>query len=305
MNVICPVCKANDNTRLRAYRGSTPVFQGMEIFECRICCMVFAAPVPSEEDLHKYNAGYFTNAHGGMATNKMARAFFSGIARLRYGYIQEFIRQHTIDVKRVLEIGPGPGYFAENWLSHHPHHEYLAIESDASCFDPLKKAGVLLVEPTDTLQEVDLVIMSHVLEHITNPADFLLAFTKRLRPGGALFIEVPCQDWKHKSLDEPHLLFFDKKPMTQLLAGIGLEKITVAYFGQEIGHLQKRSAIAALRSRMRNLFTRLGILWPFSVMQPGMEQLGSAHERVAVAPYKAHLESVKPAWWLRAMAVKH
>ena len=48
--------------------------------------------------------------------------------------------------------------------------------------------------------EYDFVIISHVLEHVTEPISFLKSFVDKMKNGGHLFIEVPCMDWKIKLL---------------------------------------------------------------------------------------------------------
>ena len=52
-----------------------------------------------------------------------------------------------------------------------------------------------------------------------------------------MFIEIPCMDWEHKNLDEPHLLFFDKPAMNKLLERLQLKKISIAYYGIPINDL--------------------------------------------------------------------
>lgn len=300
----CPVCGSTKYKVIHSYNGVSALFKNMQLLECEECHMVFAGPAPSEEDLEKYNAGYFENAHGGRSTNNISIAFFYAIARLRFAFLKKFIAKHAIAITRVLEIGPGHGYFAENWLQHYPQNKYLAIESDASCFDSLKDAGVQIINDVNRIDEVDAVVMSHVLEHITPPKPFIKTFTNPLRKNGVLFIEVPCQDWKHKKIVEPHLLFFEKRTMTKLLEDCGFENIEVAYYGKKISELQQTSFISKYVSKARNLLIRFGIIFPFSSKQKGMEELPDAFERVAVAPYKAHEESSEPAWWLRAVATK-
>ena len=55
---------------------------------------------------------------------------------------------------------------------------------------------------------------------------------------------------------------------------------------------------------IRSKLVALGVLWPFGRKRKGMETLLSSMERASVAPFKAHLESSKPTWWLRAVARK-
>jgi len=307
MPAICPICMGYDFEFKGVYRAVHPAFIGMKRAHCKNCDMVFADPMPSDTALADFNASYFSFAHGGKPQSRTATAFFSGIARLRIAYVEAYLAIHQITVSRILELGPGPGFFARTWLDRHPTTIFKAIETDSSCHASLKEIVVHLVDCAERHAKedpFDLVVMSHVLEHVSRPIQFISEATQNLRKGGALFIEVPCRDWEHKSIDEPHLLFFDKEPMKRLLEKQGFGEIKVSYFGQKIAHLRKaskvRSRITALRSRLIGI----GVSAPFGKMRRGMEALTSSLERAVLAPYLAHQESMEPAWWLRALAIK-
>jgi SAM-dependent methyltransferase len=262
--------------------------------------------MPSGNALSLYNSSYFNNAHGGKSNTKVADSFFNGIAKLRYTFVINYLKRINFEVKTVLEIGPGPGYFANHWIKRHPETKYFAIESDNSCYSSLGNAGVKLISNMNDLKEnhVDLVVISHVLEHVTNPADFLSFATSKLKKGGVLFIEVPCQDWNHKPLDEPHLLFFEKKSMHLLLDKLGFTSIYLAYYGEKISQLKTSSTLKMFYNRIQNKLIYSGIIWPFSGKKVGMEGLDKPLERASMAQYKAHVQSDEPAWWLRAISIK-
>lgn len=307
MSGACPVCRSMDTEMWGVYRGTHSTFIGLQQAHCRSCDIVFATPMPSEAALGEYNTRYFSTAHGGHPHKTGAMAFFSGIARLRLAHIERYLDARSIAVSSLLELGPGPGFFAFNWLERHPETTYLACETDTSCHASLHKIGVSLVETSVLMEDaaaVDLVVMSHVLEHVSNPIKFLGDATRNLRKGGALFIEVPCRDYEHKSIDEPHLLFFDKKPMHQLLSTLGFDNIQVSYHGQEISRLRSASVLRARLIALRSKLIALGLVAPFARARPGMEMLTDPLERAAVAPFDAHCESSRPAWWLRALATK-
>ncbi|NDC23296.1 MAG: class I SAM-dependent methyltransferase [Proteobacteria bacterium] len=222
-------------------------------------------------------------------------------------YLEPYLAEHEINVSRVLELGPGPGFFARTWLDRHPTTIFKAIETDTSCHASLKEIGAHLVDRMDQQakeEPFDLIVMSHVLEHVSVPVHFIFEATQNLRKGGALFIEVPCRDWEHKPIDEPHLLFFDKKPMKRLLENQGFKEIKVSYHGQKIAHLEKTSKVGSVIMALRSKLIGMGLTAPFGQRQPGMEELTSSLERAVLAPYLAHQESIEPAWWLRAMAIK-
>lgn len=303
----CPVCGSTDVAVGDPYRGTHLTFTRLKRVHCRSCGMVYAAPMPHDSALKEYNASYFASAHGGQPRNSQATAFFSGIARLRLAHIERYLNNRNIAVSSLLEFGPGPGFFARNWLARYPQTAYKACETDTSCHASLQEMGVRLVAASALAEDarpIDLVVMSHVLEHISNPIKFLTDATRNLRKDGALFIEVPCRDWEHKPIDEPHLLFFDKGPMQRLLSHLGFEDIQVSYHGQEIEHLRLasvwRSKLMALRSKL----ITLGLVAPFARIRPGMGALTDPLERAAVAPFEAHRETQTPAWWLRAIARK-
>jgi len=300
----CPVCR-DVNVEVRgSYRGTHAAFAGLRRAHCT-CGMVFATPMPRQDALEEYNRSYFASAHGGAPRDPMAVAFFSAIARLRVAYVERYLTEREISVSRVMELGPGPGFFGRNWLQRHPASVYMAAETDVSCHAALRDASIRLVElHAEHDVPIDLVVMSHVLEHVADPLEFLADATRDLRDGGAVFIEVPCRDWEHKSTDEPHLLFFDKGPMQRLLSASGFENIRVAYFGQEIERLRSSGRLHGAWSALRSKLISSGVVAPFSAVRPGMEVLTDPMERAAVAPFNAHRESSKPAWWLRAMAQK-
>jgi SAM-dependent methyltransferase len=302
----CPVCKSAAVELRGAYRGAHPAFQGLQRAHCTECGMVFADPMPNAGALTEYNSSYFASAHGGVPKAPIARAFFSAIAKLRLAYLEHYLMRHGVQAKRVLELGPGPGYLAGSWIQRHAGGEYLAIETDSSCHADLKRLGVQLLDgqKNESNSSVDLVVMSHVLEHVTDPVAFLSEAVRGLRRGGALFVEVPCRDWEHKPLDEPHLLFFDKEPMRHLLDKLGFRSIEVNYYGQEIERLRANSKWHGKLMGLRSKLISMGLRFPFSRQRPGMEILGDPLERAAVAPFNAHVETTRPAWWLRAVAIK-
>jgi SAM-dependent methyltransferase len=303
----CPVCGSADVEAGGAYRGAHSIFTGLKRAHCNLCGMDFASSMPQDSALEEYNASYFASAHGGQPHNSLETAFFSGIARLRLAHLDRYLGNNNISVSRVLELGPGLGFFARNFLKKHPETTYLAIETDTSCHASLKEMGVHIVAASALAEDsipIDLVVMSHVLEHVSNPIEFLKDATQNLRKDGALFIEVPCRDWVHKPIDEPHLLFFDKVSMQYLLRQLGFEDIQLSYHGQEIERLRSASVWQSKLMALRSKLIVLGLVAPFARIRLGMEAIDDSLERAVVAPFQAHLETQKPAWWLRAIARK-
>ena len=307
MNKTCIICSSSDIKYLRPFNGISKIFMQKQLMECLNCQMVFIDPMPSEEALNKYNDSYFDSAHGGHPNKLSALAFFSGIGKLRGAYVDAFLTRENVSVQKVLEIGPGHGYFAKNWIINNPNVEYFAVETDKSCYTYLQQAGVKVISPEqmeNAFDEVDLVIISHVLEHVSEPLEFLQVVTKKLRKGGVLFIEVPCFDWQHKEFDEPHLLFFDKKSIKQLLNRVGFESIDVNYYGNTIKSLKVNSSLDKFIIKVRSKLIDLGFYKLFAYPVPQSMVKLSTLERAATKYRMAHKESQKPAWWLRSASIK-
>jgi SAM-dependent methyltransferase len=283
------------------------LFAGCAKMRCNDCGMVFVSPMPEADALAAYNSAYFVNAHGGIPVDAATIAFHSAINRLRVAHVERFLSAQSIAVQSVLEIGAGGGHFAGHWLARHPETRYHAIEADRSCHPSLLQLGVRLHQtPSECYADagVDLVVMSHVLEHMADPLGFLQAAAAGLQAGGALFIEVPCRDWEFKDEDEPHLLFFDKEPMQQLLRRLGYRDGTLSYHGRELSMLREGGSQPGLLERIRARLIRFGVVAPFAWAIPGLEALRDPLERAVVAPFQAHCERTTPAWWLRAIARK-
>lgn len=309
-NAVCPVCSHADSQYIRKYRYHHSVFTDRSLVSCNHCKMVFVHPMPDEAVWNAYNTGYFENAHGGITTDKLAIAFHAAINLVRVLHVEAFQKMHNITIRNVLEIGPGSGQFAAKWLSRHKETQtYFGIESDPVCHEKLTELGVRVSSDHNALepgQRFELVVISHVLEHTIDPGKFLKDCTRLLSPGGILFIEVPCKDYEHKEIDEPHLLFFDKDPMDLLLSKTGFTDRKLSYHGNTIDELKKtKPSYSRILSKFRHLFLRMGIFFPFSIKEEGLYGIDNPLERAMVKPFKAHKEQAGPAWWLRAIAIKN
>lgn len=79
--------------------------------------------------------------------------------------------------------------------------------------------------------DFDVILMSHVLEHLEDPARELRAMKSVLRGQGAIFLEVPNMSG-HRRLpiddNRSHLHFFSPSSLLRLLAGQGFEVVASA-----------------------------------------------------------------------------
>ena len=207
--MVCPICNSANMKPIKSYAAKNSFFADSKICQCDACGMQMILPLPSEVAWKAYNKSYFINAHGGLNASKWIEAYNIGVAKTRLNAFFKYLNEQSVEINSVLEIGPGQGYFMQEFKKQRPNLDYYVVESDSSVHGELKRHGATLVDVADvqTIKSVDAVIATHVLEHTLDPIGFLQHFTTTLNPGGAVFIETPCLDHEYKDLHEPHVLF--------------------------------------------------------------------------------------------------
>lgn len=248
--------------------------------------------MPVEEELDKFNERYFLNAHGVTERDFVTEAYFCAVAQSRIDYILEFTEPCGGNLGTILEIGPGGGHLARKWLAMTPGTGYWAVEADSDCHEVLAGAGVKFGQIPG---HADLVIMSHVLEHVPDPRLFIDTHTAKLVENGYLFVEVPCEDYLYKDSDEPHLLFFNKQALAILLQNCGFEILDISCCGNEHAWYSARGALSVLVEKLR--LTYLSLRFAHQPDNPELEAILST--MYAIAEKKDC-----PSAWLRVIARK-
>ena len=97
---------------------------------------------------------------------------------------------------KVLEIGSYYGAFTERILEHFT--DLTCVEVSVEAFQILKKKignrAILhneAIEDITSLEKYDVIIATHVLEHVDNPVEVLESLYSHLSPNGIIFVVVP------------------------------------------------------------------------------------------------------------------
>lgn len=161
-----------------------------------------------------------------------------GTSRARLETQIRFFGRFAPDSASILEIGCATGELAAAVReSLRPAH-YDAIELSPAAEQARRHVDNLFTSPLRSLlqegriaRRYDLILMSHVLEHLTDPAAEVEAMTKVLASGGHLFLEVPNLSGNRRlPIDDnrAHLHFFSPVSLGWMLARQGLETIATA-----------------------------------------------------------------------------
>lgn len=138
--------------------------------------------------------------------------------------------------KKVLEVGCGAGGILSLFLE--KGCDVLGLDYDENKLNFAKKNGVNVrkgsIEKLECNQKYDLIILSHVLEHIVNPKDFLVKLHQHLNQDGVLYIEVPSLEFVKNGgyffelsyyWQFAHTIHFTKKSLQLLLNQAGFNEI--------------------------------------------------------------------------------
>lgn len=138
----------------------------------------------------------------------------------------------------ILEIGCATGELAAATRETLDVARYEAIELSPAGKQARPHLDELYDQPLQRLladgkvrSRFDLILMSHVIEHLEDPAAELRAMKQVLGAGGAIFLEVPNGAGNRRlPIDDnrAHLHFFSIASLTRMLANAGLDAVAAA-----------------------------------------------------------------------------
>lgn len=145
----------------------------------------------------------------------------------------------TGDTLRVLDVGAGHGWIADQWRAALPGRAltYHFVEPDPqmSALIAARLTGAR-VERLPGLAQAqpgyDAIFLNHVLEHVADPPALLAALRRLLAPGGVAYIEVPHADYRFKRDVFPHTWFFTPQALHKLAARGKLAESCCETFGR-------------------------------------------------------------------------
>jgi len=157
----------------------------------------------------------------------------------RRNWISQFLytKEH-IAGNTILEIGVGAGQ-SILWFENEGF-QVTGIEPDGrnvSMINRVLKRGRVVessVEEFSSDKVFDVIWMSHVLEHLIEPGDFIKKIKNNLKKNGIFFIEVPNCEYepmlKNSIEKNPHLFHFTKKALIKLVENAGYKIVSCDVF---------------------------------------------------------------------------
>ena len=247
----CPICNSNQNYYNKYQHWGWPgvnIFNNLEISSCSICGFSYVLDEPSPNDLNNFYEKFYRAESAPFYYNYNSRYIETSTPPLRsiaqiYAAMNH-VNFYSGDV--FLDIGPGPGdsFFAANKLLKAPKLISIEPNDGAKAYYKenfnVKSYDNFFQIKSNEEQKCKIILFSHSLEHFSvNDLTSTFNSIKEVIDikNGILVIEVPHVDFRiHKEFrypDTPHLLFFSKDSLIQLLKSNNFDICCVQILGEK------------------------------------------------------------------------
>ena len=240
----CIACGASELVRQRPYRSKTrhgkAIFEHSWLCRCGTCGLVQAAPRPSLAALEDYYAvDYRLGCCAGSDVADLSlfptdNLFYYNRGQAASGLVAKHL---TVAPRAVLDVGAGYGHILEALGRRYPNARRFGIEFSEVCVSHLRAIGVEVYrDPAESVipalaDRFDVVVLSHVLEHLLDPSRLLEVIREHLPTEGVFYIEVPNipkdaflrnpdHVWAPR-FDEPHITFYAVETLRETLERAG------------------------------------------------------------------------------------
>lgn len=235
----CNLCGALDSEEIQVQQGFRILTAEAEVpFDirtvlCRSCGLVFTDPQPDAALLAGFYAAQDRDAF--VAEDGAERIPGEGSRRDQAAWLAENLG--PLAGLRVLEVGCYEGFLLKllrdrGAIVHGVEPSESAAELASVRWGVPVETGRFEDVALET-ERFDLIVLSHVLEHLTDPRAAIARCCELLVPDGMLFIEVPnvLRPRVESAIDFftfDHLFNFCPESLAALLGSLGLDPTTVA-----------------------------------------------------------------------------
>ena len=226
----CPLCQSGECC---FFEHAQVGDQTLTYQLCESCGMVFQSPRLSEGELDDfYRAEYRRLVQGDEGPSEKDLRVQAG----RAGHLLTFAQRHLKEIRAHLDIGSSSGLLLRAFQRVYGCLS-VGIEPGDAYREYSRNLGLQVVDDIEHLDQAqvasfDLVSMVHVLEHLSDPIDYLRRLRKEwIAPSGKLLVEVPNL-YGHSSLELAHLLAFSPTTLRLVLERAGYQVLTLEMHGR-------------------------------------------------------------------------
>jgi SAM-dependent methyltransferase len=208
---------------------------------CRKCGFVCYIPRPTADEVdRKYEIGLKLGRHS------RANEPDNAEDRMRASRLYADVSAMVPPAASILDYGGGDGRLMTPFLQ--SGHKCYIVDYVSDTVQGVERVAST-VDSIEPNQIFDVMILSHVLEHVAEPRRLLSALRLHHRHGGILFVEVPMQLWrKAPPRGEPltHINFFSPDCVRYLLESCGYD---ILMCGLKWHYVQRTSLVVRAIAR--------------------------------------------------------
>ena len=209
-------------------------FHGHEVLNrvCTNCGLVYQSPRMTAAELDEFYKAEYRQLYQGDEDPSQKDL---KTQQARAESLLNFSQKHIGQVSRHLDIGASAGVLLKSFQNAFNNHS-IGIEPGKAYRDYAQSQGLKVYSSLNELHQAeeprfDLISMSHVLEHIPNPVEYLRNIQEEfLTSDGWLLIEVPNLH-AHDSFEIAHLLSFSPHTLEQTLEQSGFKVVKLIKHG--------------------------------------------------------------------------
>ncbi len=253
----CPVCRSLDGEALHdqtyALFDDSALPSHTQLTACGQCGLVYARSNATAADYRRHYAQY-------SKYDTAQQASGSGDSPLDHVRIEKLVDDLTHQLSKtaaVLDIGAGRGGVLSAFQNR-GYDQLYALDPAAGCVTAMQAKG-LQADVCDLESELwpsdprcfDLIIFSHVLEHVFDVSAAIAKAKKRLNPNGRIYIEVPdARGYSAEGFppyyffDPEHINHFDREALCCLAAVAGLSVLKIVDRELDVGGPSPYPAVA-------------------------------------------------------------
>jgi len=230
----CPLCDCESWSTILS---SDRFRHGLTTVMCDDCLLAYTNPMPSDEFLTRFyerNYRRYYTSYSKPSPTYIKRLGRDVRAKYHAEYLDERIDLSTLSY--AIDVGAAEGSLLKALREHcSAETRFIGVEPNGlfSAFG-LEKRYYDQVVPTIEELEVDgdgkvLISLVHILEHIFDPHQFVLALRRKLKATDLLFVDVPnvSEYTDITSVHVAHLYHFDKETLSEFVHQNGFQILDV------------------------------------------------------------------------------
>ena len=245
----CVICGHSD---IAAYRARFRPFliarmfagkaQDTDVYACKKCGFEYSSYRPNDLQMQRQYAGYMLEKYLHQRES-FEKGFIEQTLRVvndenlanRRSNLAHFIAPFVdSNLRTILDYGGGGGEIIPLEL-----HYAKCFVFDISNKEPVANVSKIYDEKELFTQSFDLIICSHMLEHVSYPMEFMRKFLALMHKDSLLYIEVPFAEfgWREDSdgakLIHEHINMFKKETFIEMSKVLGLKVLACEIQSQE------------------------------------------------------------------------